>query len=138
MTEEGPKLVELGARMGADCITTYLLDNSISGINMSQIAIQLALGDKPKIGKFQNSGIASAIRFIPAKKGTIKKIEGVKRVERMEGIIKVAIIGQKGKKYMDAVDDTARFGFVVAVGKTPQEALLCCEKAIESISFIMC
>ena len=46
VTQTGIKLIELGARIGGDCIITYLINNSIVGVNMSEIAIKLSLGEK--------------------------------------------------------------------------------------------
>ena len=48
LTEAGPRLIELGARMGGDCITTHLVPLS-TGIDMVELAIRISLGEKPDI-----------------------------------------------------------------------------------------
>lgn len=133
ITDKGPKMVELGARLGGDCITSYLTDISVSGINMNEAAIKLALGEKPDVGSICNSGVASAIRFIPAREGIIKSIDGVDVARSIPGVVKVAVTGEIGKQYFNATDDSARFGYVVCKGTTPQEALKRCDQAIEEL-----
>ena len=135
ITENGPKLVELGSRLGGDCITSYLIDTSVSGINMTQAAVEQSLGIKPDISNFDNSGICSAVRFIPTQKGALKSIKGVANAEKVSGVIKVYISGKIGKYYSDATDDSARFGYVVCKGETTKEALQRCQDAVELIDF---
>ena len=48
VTKEGPKIVELGARLGGDNITTHLVPLS-TGIDMVEKSIRIALGEKPDI-----------------------------------------------------------------------------------------
>lgn len=48
VTKEGPKIVELGARLGGDCITTHLVPLS-SGVDMVKACIKIALGEEPEI-----------------------------------------------------------------------------------------
>ena len=50
LTKDGPKMVELGARMGGDCITTHLVPLS-TGIDMIGATISLAVGEAPDIKK---------------------------------------------------------------------------------------
>lgn len=135
VTEEGPKLVELGARLGSDCITSYLTDLSVSGISMIGSAISQALGQKPEIGVICDSGIASAVRFIPAKEGTICSISGVDAAIQYPGVVHAVVMGQVGRQYEHATDDSARFGYVVGKDTTPRKALEHCDKAMELIKF---
>ena len=43
-------MIELGARMGGDCITTHLVPLS-TGIDMVKATIQIALGECPSIAR---------------------------------------------------------------------------------------
>jgi len=135
VTPNGPKMIELGGRMGGDCITTYLLDNSVKGISMSQIAIKLALGEKPLVHDITDTGTSVAIVFIPSKKGVIKGISGLQDAQNIEGVIKVEVIGKPGHRYDDACDDTGRFAYVIALGKNNEEAVERCKRAINHIHF---
>ncbi len=136
-TPEGPKMVELGARLGGDCITSFLIDNSVSGVNMTAAAILLAMGKTPDISNYRDSGKSVAIKFIPTKKGLLKEINNVEKASSMDGTIAVFITGKVGKIYEDATDDSARFGYVVCEGATTKEAMDLCDKAISEINFVL-
>ncbi len=137
VTEDGPKMVELGARFGGDCITSYLIDTSMVGVNMIELGIKLSLGEKIILPDYKNSGICSAVRFIPSKKGIVKSINGVSDVAGLDNVIDVRLTCKIGKKYSKKTDNTARFGYVVCKGKSNQEALDNCEKAISLINIEM-
>lgn len=72
VTSEGPKIVELGARLGGDCITTHLVPLS-TGVNMVECCIKIALGEQPDTEPKWNKG--SAIRYFEQHAGVIKSIE---------------------------------------------------------------
>lgn len=48
MTSDGPKLIEIGARLGGDFIASHLTKAS-TGISMDKAAIQVALGIEPEL-----------------------------------------------------------------------------------------
>lgn len=133
ITGQGPKMIELGARMGGDCITTHLINNSIEGINMTEAVIKLALGEKVDITNYGNSGKSVAIKFMPASSGKIKSIDGVDNAKKVEGVIHVEIIAKIGQEYSSAKDDTARFAYIVACGNSKKNSLEICDKAISNI-----
>ena len=74
VTKDGPKIVEIGARLGGDCITTHLAPLS-TGINMVEACIKIALGEKPNITPTLHCG--SAIRYFHQRAGIVKCIDGV-------------------------------------------------------------
>ena len=74
VTSEGPKIVELGARLGGDNITTHLVPLS-TGVNMVECCIKIALGEKPDIDPKWNKG--AAIRYFEQTAGIVKNIEGI-------------------------------------------------------------
>ena len=62
VTKDGPKIVELGARLGGDCITTHLVPLS-TGMNMVESCIKIAMGEKPDLSVIIDRG--AAIRYFP-------------------------------------------------------------------------
>lgn len=136
ITNDGPKMVEIGARLGGGCITSYLLNTSVTGINMCEAAIRIALGAKPDLSKYHDSGTAVAVRFISAENGTLRSIKGLKLAEQMENVIDVEMMAKVGDSFHTTVDNAGRLGFVVAKGATTKEALNTCQKAIDMISFV--
>ncbi len=131
LTDNGPKMVELGARMGGDCITTHLVPLS-TGIDMVKATIQIALGETPDIApKFEKG---SAIRFLDAPSGEIMSIEGTEKAASIKGITDVIFTKQVGDVSGSIDSSTDRIGHVIAQARTAQEAIECCQKAIERIS----
>ncbi|MBQ7288444.1 MAG: ATP-grasp domain-containing protein [Clostridia bacterium] len=130
LTENGPKMIELGARMGGDCITTHLVPLS-TGVNMIKAVIQIACGETPDLEpKFQKG---SAIRFIDAPYGTIAKIQGIEHAKEIPGVIEIAFTKQVGDKLEKIKSSTDRAGFVIAQADTAEEAISVCKQAINII-----
>lgn len=130
LTEEGPKMVELGARMGGDCITTHLVPLS-TGIDMVGSAIRLACGEKIDIERKFSKG--AAIRYLDAHSGTIKSIEGVDEAKKIPCIKEVSMVRQPGETIGEIGNSTDRIGFVIAQCETAEEAVDVCNKAISVI-----
>ena len=129
-TPKGAKMIELGARMGGDCITTHLVPLS-TGIDMVECTIRCALGEKPDVVPKFNKG--SAIRFFDVAKGTIKSISGVEGAKKINGVKEITFTKNVGDTVGDINSSTDRVGFVIAQSDTAQNAVEICQKAIEMI-----
>ena len=130
LTEDGPKMVELGARMGGDCITTHLVPLS-TGIDMIEATIKIACGEKPCIEPKFNKG--SAIRFIDAPFGTITAIDGVKKAEAIGGVKEVSLTKHIGDTVGEIGSSTDRAGFVIAQADTAENSVSICENALKIV-----
>lgn len=131
LTEKGPKMIELGARMGGDCITTHLVPLS-TGIDMIEATIRLACGEKPNIEKKYVKG--SAIRYLNAKQGEIQLIEGCEEARNIPNIIEVSLTKKVGDYVGNIGSSVDRVGFVIAQGENADNAISTCEKAMQKIS----
>lgn len=130
LTENGPKMVELGARMGGDCITTHLVPLS-TGIDMIKATIDIACGNIPDISpKFDK---ASAIRYFDLPSGTITDISGVEKAREISGVVEITFVKQIGDVVGEIGSSTDRAGFVIAQAETPDGAIEICEEAIKLI-----
>ena len=130
VTNEGPKIVELGARLGGDNITTHLVPLS-TGVDMVESCIKIALNEKPDITIKFDKG--SAIRYFKSEKGIIKKIYGLEEAKNSKGIKQVSIVHNEGEKINDIHSSIDRVGFVIAQGEDPKEAIKCCEEALKKV-----
>lgn len=130
ITDEGPKMVEIGVRMGGDNITTHLVPLS-TGIDMTKAMIQIACGEKPDIHKKINK--ASAIRFLQAPQGRIVNITGVNEAKNIIGVKEIIFSKEIGDIVEDIASSSDRIACVIAQADTPEEAVLICEKALEKI-----
>lgn len=130
ITRDGVKVVELGARLAGDYMTSDLVPLS-TGINMEESIIKIALGKKPDFEHKLDK--ASAILFIEAKQGIIRGISGMDKAKNIPGVVKVGINCKVGDKSVLIRSSLDRLGYVIAQGNTPEEALQTCRKAVEKI-----
>lgn len=130
LTVNGPRMVELGARMGGDCITTHLVPLS-TGINMIEATIRISCGEKPDIERKFNKG--SAIRYFNPPAGVIKSISGVEEAFAIDGVKEISFVKKAGDTVGTIGSSTDRVGFVIAQADTPEEAIRVCEMACKTV-----
>lgn len=130
VTKRGPVMIELGARMGGDNITTHLVPLS-TGIDMVGSTIKVAMGEIPDITPTLHCG--SAIRYFEAPFGTIKAIEGVGDAEKIPGVKQITFTKEVGEESTPIHCSNDRIGFVIAQGTTAEDAVKACEEAVNTI-----
>lgn len=135
VTKDGPKVVELGARLGGDNITTHLVPLS-TGIDMVECCIRIALGEQPNLeNKFRK---ASAIRYFKTEIGQIHSIKGIEKAETMPGIRQVSIIHNVGNQAVEIRSSVDRVGFIIAQDESSEKAIQDCEDALKEIEVVVC
>lgn len=130
VTEHGPVMIELGARMGGDNITTHLVPLS-TGIDMVGCTIKVALGEEPDIEPTLHCG--SAIRYFEVPFGTIKSIENVEEAKKVKGVKQITFTKEVGEESTPIHCSNDRIGFVIAQGETAEGAAKACEEAMKTI-----
>ena len=131
VTERGPVMIELGARMGGDNITTALVPMS-TGIDMVKATIDVALGNQPDIEPSLHC--ASAIRYIAAPEGVITSINGVEEAKQLPGVKEVIMTKAVGEMSTPIHCSNDRIGSVIVQAATAEEAVRICEKALKQIT----
>lgn len=122
-----PKMIELGARMGGDNITTALVPLS-TGVDMVKATIQMALGIEPDLLSSQSR--SSAIRYIGgATSGRLKSISGFDDAVAMDGVRQLAFTKSIGDEVSEIRCSNDRIGFVISQANSVEEAIQICEKA---------
>lgn len=134
ITKEGPKIVELGARLGGDCITTHLVPLS-TGVNMVDCCINIALGEKCELKKRYKKG--SAIRYFNGIFGQIKVINGIEEATKINGVKQISIVHNIGETVKQIESSTDRVGFVISQGNNAVEAIEQCLNAIKKIKIVV-
>ena len=134
LTKDGPKMVEIGARMGGGCITTHLVPLS-TGINMTKAVIQIALGESPNVESEYEKG--SAIRFIIPPVGKVRDIQGVEEAKKICGIKSVEIQCEIGQELGELESGASRIGYVIAQADSVSDAIIICEKALQKIKILV-
>lgn len=110
VTKDGPKIVELGARLGGDNITTHLVPLS-TAVNMVECCIRIALREVVDITAKYNKAVA--IRYFKTSSGKVKNIIGIHDAELVPGVTQVSIVHGIGEKLKEIKSSTDRAGFVV-------------------------
>ena len=130
LTADGPKMVELGARLGGGCITTHLVPLS-TGVNMVKAVIDLSLGNTPDIQPKYCKG--SALLHITGVEGIITRISGIEDAQKIEGIKEVNILKNIGDETRYFMNGNDRIGYVIAQGANAEDALNRCREALNLI-----
>lgn len=134
VTNRGPVMIELGARMGGDNITTHLVPLS-TGIDMVRSTIEVALGNIPVIEPTLHCG--SAIRYFDVPFGVIKSIENEEEAKLVPGVKSIIFTKKAGERSIPITCSNDRIGFVIAQGSTAEEAVKACEEAIKCVHVII-
>lgn len=130
VTKNGPKMIELGARMGGDCITTHLVPLS-TGIDMIKATIDISLGNVPDLEPQKHCG--SAIRYFNIPCGIIKGISGVEKAEKLNGIEEITFTKHIGDESTTVHSSLDRVGMIIAQGSDAKDAVAKCENAMNVI-----
>ena len=100
---------------------------------MTKAAIKIALGEKNDISQYCFSGDSSVVKFILDEVGEVAEISGINEVASMDGVIKVLCTTKVGDKLSGNSENASRHIYVVARGKTREEAEYICDKALNKI-----
>lgn len=134
VTKDGPKIVELGARLGGDCITTHLVPLS-TGVDMVECSIKIALGEKPDLVTKWDKG--SAIRYLKTETGIVKEINGIEQAKMTPGVVQVSIVHGIGEHVGEIKSSVDRAGFVIAQDQNAMKAISDAEAGIEKIEILV-
>lgn len=134
VSDFGPKVIEIGARLGGDLITSHLVPLS-TGIDLIELVIRLALGLPVVIPNATNRG--SAVRFLFADPGIVESVEGLSVANSAEGLETIEISCKVGDMVSELLSSSARLGYVVCSGETANEAKERCTRAVDAIKIVM-
>lgn len=130
LTKDGPKMVEIGARMGGDCITTHLVPLS-TGVDMIRATIEIACGIEPDLVPKWDKG--AAIRYFNVPCGVITAIDGVDDAKRIDGVKEIQFTKTVGDPACEIGSSTDRVGFVISQSDTADRAVAVCENVLQGV-----
>lgn len=134
-TETGPKIIELGARLGGDCITSHLVRLS-TGIDMLKETIAVLCGGKPNLEQKWDRG--ASIRFLTCDKlGILDHVEGEDIARKMEGVVEVSDIMKPGDTLESVRSSDDRVAYVICDGNNVPESASRAEKAKAAMKVIV-
>lgn len=130
ITKDGPKIVEIGARLGGDNITTHLVPYS-TGVNMVEASINIAIGEEIDIKK--KFDLASAIIYKKCDLGKIIEITGISEATKVAGIKDIKIIHGVGDYSAVIKNSNDRVGYAISQHDTVKQAINSCETALKKL-----
>lgn len=119
LTPQGPKMIEIGARLGGDYISSYLTTLS-TGVDMNRAIAQIAMGEEPDVSPTRQQ--YSGIQYINWPAG--RKVTAVANLEPFLQNPKVAfanIMVAPGDILPAITESTNRHAFFITSGSSPVE-----------------
>jgi biotin carboxylase len=130
-TPEGPKIVEIGCRIGGDNIHDFVFQTT--GYNLMFESIMIALGVERKYD-VKTKCHATMKYILPDKKGVIKEITVPEDVRKDPNITEIEISMKEGDTVSPPPQSFDFIGYISAKGDTPEEAEKNLTKALSSIT----
>ncbi|MCM1122185.1 MAG: ATP-grasp domain-containing protein [Eubacterium sp.] len=130
VTEEGPKIVELAARLGGDYITSRLVPLS-TGVDLVGASVLLATGAKVDLTHQWQRG--AAIHFIQGREGVIGNIAIDEALSGLKGVEEVTLYRKVGDTTSGTRSSNDRIGHIITVGATAEEAVALGRRGLELI-----
>lgn len=123
-------LMEIGARLGGDFISTELTHLS-TGIDMVAAAVDVALGIEPDLSvKEQPKG--ACIRYFCPKPGKLVSVTNLEALDDPR-VYKKKIYVKEGDMIPEVTSSLCRSGHVIVTEETPQKAIALAEKLITDV-----
>lgn len=119
LTAEGPKVIEVGARLGGDFIASYLTKAS-TGVSMDRAAIQVALGIAPDM--HSDRSVFSMIRFVELPEGKrVVSVNDIGDIRAMAGVVFARLFVSPGDITEPVTHSAQRAGCVIVEGSSREE-----------------
>lgn len=125
-------LMEIGARMGGDFISTVLTRLS-TGVDMIAAAVNCALGIEPCL-ESTSEKYGVCIRYFCPNPGILKNISNINVLEDSR-VHEWQIYHKEGDMIPEVLSSLCRSGHVIVTEQTPQKAIELAEKLISEVEF---
>lgn len=134
-TPEGPRVVELAARLGGG--HDGELCAAALGVDLNGLAIAAALGervDEASLVPRRRAG-GACVRFLVAPPGPLADVTGVESAAELPGVELVLVYRRAGFIFTPLRRGSDRAGAVLAVGETREQAVARADAAAEHVRF---
>ncbi|PIC77128.1 lactate dehydrogenase [Sporosarcina sp. P19] len=130
VTQEGPKVVELGARLGGDNITTHLVPLS-TGVNLVRACIKESLKEEPDLRRSLNK--SAAIHYLKCPIGQITSITGLEVVKKIDRVIELKLFRKIGDTVTEVQNSNERIGYFICIGDSIKDTTELSEYLMDEI-----
>jgi biotin carboxylase len=135
----GAQLIEIGARLGGDRISTHLTPLS-TGVNLVRVAILLALGECPPSPRLWER--AACIRYFDVQRaGTLRAVHGLRKLYEIPGVEVIYPASERdgalrqGFVIGEIRSSLDRYGHLLYSAATRKEAIARCQLAASMVCF---
>jgi len=119
LTRDGPVVMEIAARAAGGFIASHLVPLS-TGVDLTAVAVALALGENPDLSSLRQAG--AAVRFLCPAPGRVVDIRGIDGARRLPGVCVVDVNLSVGQVVAPLRDSRDRVGYVIASGDDASQA----------------
>ncbi|MEZ5044603.1 MAG: ATP-grasp domain-containing protein [Saprospiraceae bacterium] len=135
LTQQGPKMIEIGARLGGDYISSYLTQLS-TGVDLNRAIAQIAMGDQPdlKIAYHRFSGI-QYVNWDAGKK--VKAVQSIELFLKKPQVAYADIFVKPGDILPQITESSLRHSFFITSGTDRNELLVNIERLSKELSDLL-
>jgi argininosuccinate lyase len=132
LTAEGPRIVEINPRPGGNYIAELI--QRVTGIDLLDAQIELALGREPDLGRVETGIASAAIKFlVPPRAGRVRAMDGAESLETDPHIARWSLSAVAGSEVAAPIDNACYLGHVIAVDREGGQARGHAERALERV-----
>jgi carbamoyl-phosphate synthase large subunit len=132
LTEEGPKVIEIGARLGGDFISSYLTTASC-GVDLDRAAVQVALGIPPDLARRRERYACIQYCRLPAGR-RVREVGDWQEILDRPGVVFADLKVQPGDVIPEIRESKDRPGFVIVAGDSREAVLALGKKYREELA----
>ena len=132
LTADGPRVIEINPRPGGNYIVELI--QRVTGIDLLDAQIELALGRKPDLAPRATGVSSAAIKFlVPPRGGRVDSVEGVDSLDADPHLARWSLAAIAGSEVAEPIDNACYLGHVVAVDAQGLDARAYAERALERV-----
>ena len=121
ITADGPKVIEVAARLSGGWMSTYTYPLA-TGVNLIKAAIEVVLGETPTDLKQKNQLVSAERALIPPA-GKILSINGVEDARKIKGVKEIILLKEAGDAVDELRSNLGKTGYVITTANTREEAI---------------
>ncbi len=136
LTPEGPKVIEIAARLSGGWFCTDQVPLS-TGVDLVGAAVRLALGEQVNLDGFElRPPRGVAIRYFFPAPGLVKTAVGVESYAKEPWVHKIGFFVKPGDRLEIVRNHTQRAGFVITSGENREEAVARAQQVVRGVKII--
>lgn len=134
LTPEGPRVVEINPRPGGNYIAELI--QRVTGIDLLEAQIDLALGRKPGLAREATGVSSAAIKFlVPPRAGRLNALQGLDTLGDDPHLVRAAVPALSDVTLSEPVDNACYLGHVLAFDDAGTRARERAEQALRRVAF---